>query len=91
MLELDSQLEKIERQRQELRREQRRTQDFQQRMELRKKIFELDKQYNRKVEEIQNKRRQLFTEKERQIKALEASAELKVEQELVGISEWRLL
>ena len=87
---LEAELEKIQLQQQELKRQIARTSDLRSRIELRKRLDGLEKAYYRRLERIRKEERRLFREKEKRMQELERRAGLRVDKELVGICHWRL-
>lgn len=91
LLAIQHSLEEIESQKHELRRLLERTQDYRERLELRKKLDSLEKAYYHRVTQIEKERRKLFREKEKYIKELDQRSQLRTSEKLVGICHWRLL
>lgn len=83
--------EKIESQKYELRRQLERTQDYKERLELRKKLDGLEKAYYRKVTQIEKERRKLFRQKDKRIRDLDQRSQLRISEKLVGMCHWRLV
>jgi hypothetical protein len=92
LLAIRQDLERIESQKHELRQQLKRTQDYQERLEIRKKLDGLEKAYYRKVTQIEKERHRLFREKEKRIRDLEQKSQPRIiGEKLVGICHWRLL
>jgi ERCC4-related helicase len=92
LLAMRQDLERIESQKHELRQQLKRTQDYQERLEIRKKLDGLEKAYYRKVNQIEKERHRLFREKEKRIRDLEQKSQPRIiGEKLVGICHWRLL
>jgi hypothetical protein len=95
LLAMRQDLERIESQKHELRQQLKRTQDYQERLEIRKKLDGLEKAYYRKVTQIEKERHRLFREKEKRIRDLEQKSQPRITriigEKLVGICHWRLL
>lgn len=91
LLAMRRDLEKIEAQKQDLRRQLERTQDYQERLELRRKLDGLERAYYREASRIDKERRRLFREKDKRIKYLDQKSQLSISVKIVGICHWRLL